>query len=180
MRSLLVLAAVLAIGGPVGSADEKPRRVKPVVVFSGTDNAVEKRAYVRCLSEKELHAVWSTHCGKDWKTRRTPQVDFESQMVVFIFSGKGDQNAGVSVPEVLGDGHSLRVRFRVLYYQTSVREGADDEVIPVPDLLNIRSYAIIVLPSTNMELVMDEDMNHTIGNPPNWKEAARLPAVRGK
>jgi hypothetical protein len=179
MRSILVVGAVLFTGGLAGSTDEKPRKVKPVVVFSGTDSAVEKRSYVRCLSEKELNAVWSKLCGKDWKKWRTPRVDFESQMVVVIFNGNDGSDSGVEVPEVVEASNHLKINFRVLYYQTGVRESVDGVLLPIPDF-STRSYAIVVTPRTAKEVVFEEDINNVSGAPPKWKEVARLPAVRGK
>src|SRR4051794_40171266 len=95
---VLFLVPVLLVVTPV-SADELPRKLKPVVVWTGTDSKQAKMSFARCCSQKEWQTTWHKHQSSTAKAKsqRCPEVDFDSYMVVVIFHGESFQNTGIEI-----------------------------------------------------------------------------------
>jgi hypothetical protein len=173
VRYLAAISFIAVLFGSVSVADELPRAIKPVVVWTGTDSSVTKQSFSRCISVKQLGRTWDEHWGKK-RLWRPPEVDFDSHMLIAIFNGDGGQDAGISVTKVVEEKNLIKVRYRVLYYQVGFT--ADDEL---PDL-RTRSFAFAVLPASGKEIIFDEDVNNTIGSDPVWKKVGQIPAIEKK
>jgi hypothetical protein len=174
MRCLTVAltVSVLAVVGAV--AGDSPRKVRPIVVWSGTDSGRSKPAYDRCRSAAEWAATWEAHTKEGGDAgREAPGVDFESYMVLGLFQGDGVQNRGLDVVEVIDEPDCLRVRYVTAYYQ----------IIGLPDSeadkrrLETRSYALAVLPRSDKAVVLEEGNVRTKSD---WKERGRISAAKDK
>jgi hypothetical protein len=172
-QALLVVAA-LSPTMPARSED-LPRALKPVVVWTGTDSKQAKESFACCRSQAEWEASWNKHQGRDEKAegQPCPQVDFDTHMVIVLFHGESSQNHGIDVVSVSEERECVRLRYRPSWYQVGVsREGAAGP----PRSHATQSYAFVVLPRSRKAVVLEEDIQHYIGKPPEWEERAKLAA----
>ncbi len=168
MRYLIVLAVTASLGPTSASAEETPRKLKPVITLTGTDSKQIKESFARCGSQMEWVDTWHKHKGGDAEVdRRTcPVVDFESYIVVAIFHGKSSVNEGITVMAVTDETDCVRVRYRPSWFQTAFSSK--------PKSYDTQSYAFVVLPKSPKVLVLEEDVRDNLREPPIWKERARL------
>jgi hypothetical protein len=168
----LVLAATPALQDPPQQAAQRPLR--PVVAITGAKSAIEKPACHRLRSAQELARIWLQHLGKEppageygfyYNEAAVPEVDFEAFEVVAIFGGSGWNSAGFLV-ESIGDEKGARtIRFDDKSYQTEGPDGGGKRVSP---------FGFFVLPRTELPIVLQQNVQSLIGEPPQWQERARL------
>jgi hypothetical protein len=160
-------------------APAAPLTIKPVLVLTGTDSAQTKQSFARCTSEKQLKKCWQMYLGSDEKdlTRPCPEVDFESYMVIVIFSGEGKkQNSGVHIVDVGDEEKCIRVRYRPSYYQSAGVPRSEGERHPLPT----RSYAFVVIPMSKKQVTIEEDVSYGYQVEPEWIERAKIAAITKK
>jgi hypothetical protein len=168
------LVSAFLSAAPV-SAEELPRKIKPVMVWTGTESKQTKESFARCCSQKDWEASWHKHKGRDEKTDRgtCPEVDFDSYMVIVIFHGESYQNHGIDIKSVTEEKGCVRVRYRPSWYQVASVPGQAEDF----KALETQTYAFVVLPRSEKAIVMEEDVRNLIPDPPVWKERAKLAAL---
>src|SRR6516164_7607951 len=97
-----VLCLMMFLFAQSVASEELPRKIKPVMVWTGTDSKHAKESFARCCSRKDWQAAWHKHIGEDDKGLRQlcPEVDFDSFMVIAIFHGESYQNRGIGLVTV--------------------------------------------------------------------------------
>ena len=178
MRWLTLVTVFLVVSSDNLIADETPKKIKPVVVWSGKDSGVAKETFNRCQSDKEWSATWDAHQNEGGQAGQpSPTIDFDSHMVIALFQGKGSQNWGLFIHEIQDERDRLRIRFITGYYQTaSIPESETDRL-----KLQTQSYAIVVLPKCDKEVVFEEATDRDAERRPSkWKERGKLKPVNAK
>jgi len=167
-----VLACLVVVGfGPSLFADEPPKQIKPVVVWTGIESENSEPSFHCMRSNDEWTKIWIKHKGYSgqrtlWK-EQCPQVDFDSNMVVGLFHGERNNNSGLKVVSVTDEKTLLRIRFCPLWYSSGLDR--DDR--------RTESYALLVIPKSTKTIVIEEDTRSLIRGSPVWTERARLSAV---
>lgn len=163
MESLL-LSVVCLIASQVGSAADES---KPIAVLSGANSKVSKQSYERITTDTAMQEAWARHLGTSPGDAYRPQfeIDFSRCLVVAVFVGDRINTRGVRIDSVRQRGNALVVRFENVGYQTF-----NKKIKTPPD----RPFAFVVVPKTELEIVLEENTQSYIDEPPVWKEAARL------
>ncbi len=161
------------------SAAELPRKLKPVVVWTGTDSKQAKMSFARYCSRKDWSATWHKHQSTDRKgnKQRCPEVDFDSHMVVAIFQGKSFQDTGIEVITVTDEKNCIRIRYKPMSFQVAyIEPPAKGET----DSYETQSYAFLVLPKSQKAIVLEEDVRSLIHDPPLWKKRSTIEGLRNR
>jgi hypothetical protein len=179
MYSLILFGAILPLNVSSASADDFPRKIKPVVTWTGTDSKQAEELFARCSSPEDWRAIWHKHCGGDKNAAglSCPKVDFDGYMVLALFHGSSSQNHGIKLIELIEKKSCLHVRYRPEWYQIGFFAG-----MPEVDWkkLDTQSFVFAVLPTSKKAIVLEEDVQHLIGHPPVWKERSKIAAVGKK
>ena len=148
-----------------GEAGQPHAVLRPCVVLTGADSHVSERSYHRITSATEWVARWRKHKGKkpDDAPAGLPLVDFDRFMVIAIFQGRAVNSAGLKAVSITVNEDRIVFRFDDDSYQTA-GEGKDVTV-----------YGFFVVLRSNKPLVLEEDVQGIIGEPPVWKERSVLP-----
>jgi hypothetical protein len=162
-----ILAAALLALVAAGGEERKPRR--PLVAFSGAKSRIEKAECRRVTGRKEWTDLWLRHVGADparqddfYNEAGVPEIDFDACMVVAVFQGGSWNSAGVEVVSIDEDDARLLVRF-------------DQTEGPGGGGVRVNAFGVFVLPRSAKPVVLEENVQNLIGEPPVWKERARLP-----
>jgi hypothetical protein len=170
-----VLITVLLLPNVAASADPAKEATRPYVTFTGTDSHVKDPSCHRVTSEDEWIKTWQRHKGekesKDYdlfyNPLGLPYIDFEKCMVIAVFQGSGVNSAGLKTVAILEDKDRIVLRFQNKWYQTAVY-GARDEGE------RVTVYGFFVLPRSSKAVVLEENVQTYIGQPPVWKERVKL------
>ncbi|MCC7292708.1 MAG: hypothetical protein IT449_11675 [Phycisphaerales bacterium] len=152
------------------TAEEKP--IPVYVSWIGADSRIEKPEYLRITTAEEWAKVWHEHKGTTPMNGghgdlAVPRIDFSACFVIAVFQGKSFNSNGVQVVSAAEDHGRMRVRFDDLSYQTMGPDGGGVEV---------SAYGLFVLQKASKPVVLEEDVQGLIGQPPKWKERARFEA----
>jgi hypothetical protein len=171
------LVSVFLFAAAPLSAEQLPRKIKPVVIWSDINSKQAKESFDRYCSQEEWEANWHKQMGrgKGVDGTRCPQIDFDSYIVIAIFHGKWDSNSGISIICVSEDKEFVRVRYRPSWYQLAYRPGRAERDAKS---LGTQSYAYVVLPRSPKAVVLEEDVCNLIASPPVWKQRAKLAAMK--
>lgn len=183
---LVVIVPVIAAAPAV-----RPKSIKPVINWTGTDSKVAKESFARCSSQKEWEVTWLNHqADKNGEySQKCPEVDFDSCMVIAVFHGKSYENTGIEVLAVNEDRDCVRVRYRPATYQVAFsfppvtfgesagespkqREGGGEKTLKRP--YDTQSYVFIVLPKSPKPVILEEDLRDRLDGPSVWYEQAKL------
>jgi hypothetical protein len=188
MGRLVVLGILVMAVGSVLFGAELPRKVKPVVVWTGTDSKQAKDSFSRCCSPADWLAIWKAHSGREGNAERVgyPEVDFDSYMVIAVFQ----KTSRLRLVEVVEEKECVRVRSQpwgnqIAFIPTNVN-GFEVKVFDLGrGLIDLEkpyplSFAFVVLPKGNKAVILEEDVQDLIGKSPVWKERARFPALPEK
>ncbi len=175
LASLVAGGALFAASPVVGQEQEQePQEAKrqPLVSLSGADSKLD-RGYYRLTSAEHFTEIYMRHLGQDpadfdayHNPHGVPMINFDECMVVAVFQGEDWNSAGVIVDSIVEDEHRMTVRFDDRAYQTFGPDGGAQRV---------RAYGFFVLPRTDKMLVLEENVQSIIGEPPEWKERVRIP-----
>lgn len=172
MRRLLPFSSVLLLACATEPPPQRPGHdealdggLRPLVAVYGPNCAIGKARYERLRTQAQLTEVWSSHLGKVRPFTEPPLVDFASCEVIAVFAGEGWNSNGIQVVEMLEDAGVRRVRFDHYSYQSMGANGGGRRVTP---------YGWFVMPRTELAVVLEENVQNLIEQPPVWKERARL------
>lgn len=184
---VLIVCVALSASSVLGQQRLQPvRQMKPALVWTGTDSKIDKEAFVRCTSQPECDELWQKHRGVNpWGTvvqqqkddsqeldhcQYCPQVDFDSHMIVAVFSGRG-AHEGMSVKSVLDERDFVRIGYKV---ETSQPGPARPNAPRTPARKPAQGYVFAVLPRSEKPIILEQDVRREINAPPVWIERARL------
>lgn len=143
---------------------------KPYVALSGHDSAITERRCVRVTDAETWAALWKEHRGEKLETNAsgwptTPVIDFERCMVIAVFRGESWNANGEYVESIEEVDRHVRLRFDSHTFQTSGPDGGGVRVTP---------FGIWVIARTEKPIVIEENVQGLIGQPPKWKEQWRF------
>lgn len=140
--------------------------VKPYMTLRGSDSKVLTREYRLVSSQSEWDALWQRHTGTLGTSERQRgfKVDFGACRVIAVFQGKGWNSRGVMGTLHQTDGE-LRLRFDDLSYQTVGLDGGG---------VRVSAYGFFVVPRSFERVVLQENVQGIIGEPPVWKSRGTL------
>jgi Tfp pilus assembly protein PilF len=145
----------------------------PYVTLTGTDSHVKEPSYRRAMSEDEWIKIWQRHKGekesKDYdlfyNPLGLPSIDFEKCMVIAVFQGSGVNSAGLKAVAILEEKDRIVLRFQDKSYQTAGPDGGGEQVTV---------YGFFVLPRSSKTVVLEENVQNGMHQPPVWKERVGL------
>ncbi len=157
------LGIILLACSAVASAESSPSVVKPLVVFTGSDSKIDVKTVLQITSQKKLDELWAKHVGKtETDNRRCPEIDFDRCILVAAFQGATVNQLGNRVDETIESPDSITLRVNRISYQSA---GESNVCTP---------YIFIALPKTTKTIIIEENSQSYLGQPPIWKETARL------
>lgn len=183
MRRHLWLALFAAASGLVGVAGlmgqgfgPAPESRPAAVTIAGSYSSVTKPRSERITTPGRWKDVWKEHMGDraekgalGWD--RWPLIDFDRYMVVAVFAGTAVNVEAWEVESVVDLPDVLRIRYDAVSFQTASFNGEDRGSTTT-------SYGFFILPRSEREVVMEENVQGLIGKPPVWKERHRFPALK--
>ena len=173
MRYQVLFLMPALLFASAATAEELPRALKPVIVWTGTYSKEADQSFARCCSQREWETCWNKHIAIDEKADKQPcpEIDFDSYMTIVFFKGQSDH--GLTINSILEEKDCIRVRYRPNSYQTG-------ELRPGEPVGRAQNYSFIVFAKSKKPVVLEEDVHFLIGDPPVWKQQAKLPAVDDK
>ena len=130
------------------------------------------------------------HLGKDmrefdthYNIHQVPTIDFDRCMVIAVFRGAGWNSSGISAVSI-SDTDRVVFRFDDRSYQTSSDFTTDGKLnVDTDDDRGgnkVTPFGIFVVPRSEKELVLENNVQNLKGRPPVWKEVARFPSTASK
>ncbi|MCE7974150.1 MAG: hypothetical protein DYG92_07485 [Leptolyngbya sp. PLA1] len=173
----LAACGLLGLGALMGQAAGPAPDPRPAAVtIAGSYSTVTTPRVERITTPERWKEVWKEHIGDraekgalGWD--RWPLIDFGRYMVVAVFAGTSINIEAWEVESVVELPDVLRVRYDAVSFQTASFGGEDKGSTTT-------SYGFFVLPRSERELVMEENVQGLIGKPPVWKEKHRFPALQ--
>ena len=172
MRMLATLA-VLTLACPATLASgEKAGR--PYVVLSGSRSHIAKAAIHRVTSQKGWTELWLKHLGEDadpgynhfYNRAGVPEVNFDTCMVIAVFTGRGSNNAGLEVHSAEVRNAEMVIRFDNKHYQS---RATADVVTP---------YGFFIVPRAEGPVLLQVNKqsyrSRIEKKPPVWEDYHRL------
>ena len=167
LLSTIFLFACATVPPPqgTGQADAVGGGLRPMVSIYGPQCAIGTARYERLRTQEQLSEAWGRHLGKARSHREPPLVDFAACEVIAVFAGEGWNSDGIQVVEMLEDAVVRRVRFDHYGYQTEGPGGGG---------VRVSAFGWFVVPKTELVVVLEQNVQNLIGEPPVWKKRARL------
>lgn len=155
---------------PAGEREKCNSPLMPYLSLIGPNSQTDKPAILRAAGESEWKEIWRMHVGEQGVRRSvhgdgTPEIDFSRCIVIAIFVGESWNSDGAYVEAVEDLGDVVRLRFDERTYQTAGPGGGG---------VKVRPYGIFVLPHTTKPIIVEENVQGLIGQPPKWKQQARF------
>jgi hypothetical protein len=171
-----MVIGVLLAAVPLAGAGDPPPKVRPVILWVGTDSGCKEPSVACCRSVDEWCRTWNAHQdggGDDGRDR--PVIDFETHMVLAVFQGEGGRDGGLRMFEVLDEAEGLKVRYFSAGIQTVFVPGAEIPTKPRTQ----RNYVFAVVPRSDKAVTFERGQRHRLDEPPgDWKQEGAAPAVR--
>lgn len=183
MRCLMF--ATLVFWSPSLFAADFPTKIKPVLVWTGTETKQPKETFARCISQKGWQAIWDAHCvRKKGENLTCLEIDFDSFMVVAIFH----MSSRLQIAEVVEKTEGILVRYKPWGNQIFFLPGSDGKHRVYesgrgeidPKGIQSLSFAFVVIPRSTKAMILEEDAQSVIGKPPVWKERAKFATLKEK
>jgi hypothetical protein len=181
LLAALILGINFALAGPMAAPAEESAQepLKPCVVITGANSHITERRYCRITSADDWAQVWQEHRGEKptgqydlyYDPLTLPSIDFDRYMVIAIFQGNGWNSAGLRFISISEENGRMIFRFRDKRYQTG-GSGADG------GRKKATAYGFFVVPRSTKPIVLEEDMQNLIGEPPIWKERITFPRLQ--
>ena len=160
---MVLLFACATVPPPQGQV-EQGKELRPAVALYGRDSGIKARRYERLQTQQALTEVWVTHRGRARPATNPPLVDFATFEVIAVFDGEGWNSDGIQVVEMADEAEVRRVRFQHYSFQTEGPNGGGVRVTP---------FGFFVVPKTTLPVILEENVQNMIGEPPVWKERTR-------
>ena len=178
----IAIACALLVAGSWGlawdgtaAADAPPTR--PLLVMTGWVSEIAEPRWRLAASQAVFDEEWMAHMGdrvqraaQGWPM--TPSIDFTACQAIFIFGGDGFNANGFRVEQMVEAADALTIRFDRISFQTSSSDGPDHGH-------PARPWAVVVVPRTDRTVILEENVQGLIGEPPVWKRRAAFPGRIG-
>ena len=182
--ALFALATLTALGiTPRSQPSQDATRGHVLITLTGTTSAIETPKYLLAASQEVLQTHWSEHLGtpaehphEAWD--QTPRLDFDLCQAILIFTGDRANSTGVRVLAVIEEPDAITIRFEHKSYQSisiGPRQQGDSQV---PEN-STRPWAMLVIPSTDKTIYLQQNVQGRIGGEPIWKQRAVFPGLIG-
>lgn len=164
---------VLTVNIARGNNSEVKSDFQPVVSWEGSYSSIEQVEYHRVMNEKQLASLWAAHKGKQLERDSydqpvVPFVDFDKYMVLAIFRGNAWNTRAQMILAYAQQDDIIEVHFDSRTYQTNG---------PVEDKDYTRAYGIWVLPRSNKQMALIENVQGLLNKPPKWKTQHTFKAI---
>lgn len=171
----LAIVVIVAAGISVnarerGEATGATVETKPYFAMSGPNSAIDYRAFAVIRDQETFDLMWQKHkgdgierAGQGWPL--SPDVDFDSCMVVALFRGDSVNCNGEQIESIHEHEDHLEVRYDSVTYQTASFDGKDRGNAVTP-------YGIFVVPRVDKKVHLVENVQGFIGQPPKWERQA--------
>jgi hypothetical protein len=173
---MIGLAATVLCGAGVqqalrGKADDG----KPCVEWVGAHSKILEKGFQRVRTQEDWDALWHRHTGVNAqfahsKDAYPPRIDFSRFEVIAFFRGPATNTDGEEVVSIGEVGDALRIRFDSITYQTMSVSGPDHGEKCEP-------FGIWVIDRTSKPIVIEENVQGLLNQPPKWKEQRRFEAL---
>jgi len=184
MRLLIVapvIGVVFALTCLTAASAEEPavKPIKPCVVITGADSRVETPRYLRITSADDWARVWQEHKEKK-PTRKydlyydpltLPVIDFDAYMVIAIFQGSSWNRTGLRADSISEEADRIVFRFDEKSYQTGGPPGE-------AKANKVSVYGFFILSRSTKPVVLEEDVQQYLNQPPVWKERIIFPEMK--
>ncbi len=183
---VMVLAVCSGLHGrPDGALDPvREARLPYLVAWAGRDT-LAPGSVERIATQAAWERFWRAHTGAAAAEAPTgaiapgvivPEIDFSRCMVIAIVPGEVVRGYSVQLVEVEDRKADRVLRYDVLRYQSAMRLG-DGNGAPPPPPPTHRPFGCFVIERTEKPLVLEENVQGLIGQPPVWKESHRIGAI---
>ncbi len=100
-----------------------------------------------------------------------PMIDFDKYMAIGIFQGEGVNATGMKVFSISEEDNRILFRYGDNSYQTMGRVGSSHG----GDRVTV--YGFFVLPRSTKRIVLEENVQNYLGQPPVWKQRIAFPEL---
>jgi hypothetical protein len=165
---LLGTATLACVRATVAEGKAKAANVKPIMTLYGRHSKIAKEKVLRVTSAKQWKDLWMLHRIGSTNPKDLPdnfeyaELDFDRVMVVGVFGGPG---FGYTADSISDDGRRLTIRLDAHPFQSGGRYQP------------VEGWGILVLPFSEKEIVLEQDVKSLIADPPKWVEWVRIPAL---
>ena len=144
--------------------------VRPCVAWAGPQSQVAGPKFERIRTQEQWEKLWLLHTGEQaqfgaYGAVGVPVVDFDRFEVVACFRGDSWNSNGEHIESIEPGPDRVLIRYDSMSYQTAGPDGGGVKVKP---------FGIWVIDRTDMPIVMEENVQGLIGQPPIWKEMHRF------
>lgn len=177
---ILVIGVMCACDGLIVSAGEIPaaRQTNVCVAMSGAESHVTTRRYHRITSDEVWTRIWQEHEGPTPSAQdglyhghlNLPVIDFNDYMVIGVFQGELRNCTGLKAVSISEGENSIVFRYDKYGYQTLGRDGRSEGVTAAP-------YGFFILRLSEKPVVVEENVQNELGQPPVWKERIMFPRL---
>ncbi|MHC4846181.1 MAG: hypothetical protein ACYTCU_08470 [Planctomycetota bacterium] len=174
--------AALLLGSTAPVADEPGFTVE--LLLTGDASRIVEAEQHLIANDDDWSALWARHVGPDEVNPRTgkappaaPEIDFAKQLIVAVFVGRGT-SYGLQLVSTTTDDDRVTVRYLDRSYQTasSVRLDSPEERQAAWEERygHIAAYGFLLLPRTEREIALVQEIRPMGGGEPRLVERARF------
>jgi len=179
-------AALVLVGAFASFGDHHAEPATVELMLSGDDSAIAEAAQQLVASQEDWDALWARHLGPDAIDPETgevspaaPDVDFDTQLVVAVFIGRGSTSSGLKLTSYTSEDDQLTIRFLNRSYQTTMRGRKSDENGEAEREWeerygSISAYGFFLLSRSDREIVLVQELRSMAGGEPRLIERARF------
>jgi Tol biopolymer transport system component len=136
----------------------EPQWQPKIVQWSGPNSQVTQKEYHLVKTKEDWEKLWNRHTSD----KPIPEIDFTKEMCIGIFQGKRFNSDGVTAT-ISEEKDRILVRFDDISFQTvSIGSGGGG--------VRVTAFGIFVLPHSTKQVVLEENTQRLIGEPPIWTE----------
>jgi hypothetical protein len=174
----LIVSMVCVLARPTTTPAEEPAEkvLKPCVAITGADSHITEPRCQRITSADDWTRVWQEHKGQTPSGKydlyddplTLPLIDFDRYMVIAIFQGNGWNSAGLKAVSITDADNRTIFRLTGKGYQTGGPDGGGKKVA---------AYGFFIVPRFAKPVVLEENAQQYLGEPPVWKERITFPGL---
>lgn len=172
--TIFVCLVAFMVGAGAAPAGREGKATKPYVQWRGAASARTEGGFVRVTTQEQWTALWGEHSGRAPQAAGNPppapEVDFDQCLVIAYFRANAARTTGERAKEIEDQDQRVVLRFESVRYQVMRAQDAPPERTGT-------SYGIWVIPRTAKPIVIEENVQSIIGQPPIWKERQVFPAI---
>jgi hypothetical protein len=174
---VLALAGAASIAGLPHPAAPPADGAPAVVEWVGAHSRVTQPRFERVRTREQWEDLWHLHTGEGRRFKDTPyayppRIDFGRFEIIAYFRGPSKNCDGEELVSSDRLDDATRLRFDSITYQTMAAPGEKD------DGVDCEPFGIWLIDRTTGPIVIEENVQGIIGQPPKWKEQHRFSAPK--